>query len=96
MTKKLRKKPNILLTSDRPHTVYGDPESWRCTADAIIYTRRILRWSKRPLTDADRRENVERRFRVDPFDNGTLRYGMLLRHPRLLSGLPFADSLSSG
>jgi hypothetical protein len=27
-----KKKPNILLTSDRPHTVYGGPESRRCTA----------------------------------------------------------------
>jgi hypothetical protein len=25
-------KKTILLTSDRPHTVYGDPESRRCTA----------------------------------------------------------------
>jgi len=32
MTKKLRKKPNILLTSDRPHMVYGDPESRRFMA----------------------------------------------------------------
>jgi hypothetical protein len=31
--KKTKKKtPNISLTSDRSHTVYGDPESRRCTA----------------------------------------------------------------
>jgi ATP-dependent DNA ligase len=30
------------------------------------------------------------------FGNGTLRSGVLLHHPRLLSGLPFAGSLCSG
>jgi hypothetical protein len=30
------------------------------------------------------------------FGNGTLRSGVLLHHPRLISGLPFAGSLCSG
>jgi hypothetical protein len=46
MTKKLRKKPNILLTSDRPHSVYGDPESRRCTA---VKFRTVSKWRRRFL-----------------------------------------------